>query len=204
MKRLYLAFWGIVTVFFIVAGYNTFPIHPATPISSNTVSADLIEFPTLEALSGKAEAIVVGTFNNKPPRLIIQKDMVDDAGNHRTLNARGIQFEVREVLKGQLKPNTIIEIVQRVGVNPETGRQWPLVDNAFYESQPGEEYLLFVGKSSMGNYYWVTGHYQGAFRIKDGKVDSANTIGLGLAGKGVEIKKTNIDEFLNQLRLSIK
>lgn len=141
-------------------------------------------YRSLLDLERDSELVVRGMFKSTPPPSV----GIDVATEYASLAHHETTFEVTKFYKGQAEAN--IRIAQRAIVLANTMKEKPTgLENQFFG--PNSEYILFLRKSSNGNYYWITGH-QGAFRVNGAKVSSRNALGETKT-LGDELRLQNVD-----------
>lgn len=127
------------------------------------------------ALSPRRKGVELPTSSSEnqepPPRdtnLIYERDP-----GHRDLS-----FVAQEVLKGEKTQKQIL-VAQRGAIdsNSTPDSVVPMNGDSFFE--PGSEYFLFLVKPlpheiklAGKDFYWITGAFQGAYRVNNGKVSS--------------------------------
>ncbi len=155
-------------------------------------------YDDIDELVVDSEVIALGQFEGEPIAVPPKTDKPPyDPGRRELL------FRPTVVLKGEVKE--AIRVAQRVGVADSASMV--AHDEVETPFEPGTTYILFLvptlHKEEFGEFYWVTGAPQGAFRVQDGKVYSRNVLGEIPQNLGPKVEGQPLDSFLATLREKI-
>lgn len=190
----------------------------ALPIVMGSVAKN---YETIDQLAVDSQVIVLGNFQGNPN--IARPKMGQDSAPARTANEsppqrnldtqlkllaqrepgrRELDFQPAEVLKGDIQASSIT-VAQRAAIDENA--VGPVEDDKLFE--PREKYILFLTPAlpNEGKFYWITGAFQGAFKVKNGKITSQNiagenrqeVIGPRVKGESLETFMTAIKEKVN-------
>lgn len=179
------------------------------------IRADLADiYSSLDELVADSILIVEGKFVGNPnfrearqsPAVPPRKDPEAKVPSQRDTSLISLRsprhvelmFQVKDILKGSAgdgSKNQKITIAQ-IAMQGEQNLVGVTGDRLF---QPGQQYVLFLKPSSLGNYYWVSGASQGAFLVDGEFISSLNNV-ADFVQAGPRVRKKNVREFSDEVR----
>ena len=171
-------------------------------LSSNPQSASAFSYADsyrdLKALATDSDLIAIGTFRGEPT---YYPEQPPSANGVATASYSTMRFQVREILKEDLPLSNAETLTIEVGQMSYMDGGQLMTPSGIRLFQSGEDYVLFLSKSSADSFYWVSGVTQGVFAIAQDKVNSLNAI-EGISTIGPVVQSQPLTAFVADIRRS--
>lgn len=137
-------------------------------------SGELAKQETYPALMGSLQTVYDSFDEMKKDAACIALVEINDRRieTTETLPMTYTSVSVKEVYKGELKPDDVIEVIEEGGFTDE------ILLGDYPQLKKGSQYVLFMLHTE-GNYY-ICGAFQGRFILRDGFVVQQRTEDVGL------------------------